>query len=338
MDLSLTPAPDNAGMQFLKGLSPRTIGILAAIITVFIWTAFIVIGRASVRGVLAPFDIALLRIVGASAVLLPLGAWLVRRDRRQSGAAGGGASSSFFGLSPLGRRVTALCGVFGGFGYAALVYSGFFYAPAAHASVLIPGTLPLWTALFAVILLRERLNRFRLLGLACIAGGGLLVGGDSLLGAFRGQELWKGDLLFVLAAMSWAAYSVLARLHALNAVRVTTAVTVFAFFTYLPAYALLLWLGGAQSQLAQAPWGEVVFQLLFQGLASVVISGITFTRMIQQFGPVHSTMLTSLVPGLSALGAVLLLDEPMYWNLLAGLVLVTLGILFGVRQTTARPT
>jgi len=37
------------------------------------------------------------------------------------------------------------------------------------------------------------------------------------------------------------------------------------------------------------------------------------------------------VPGLSALGAVLFLGEPLYWNLAAGLALVTIGILFGVR-------
>lgn len=39
----------------------------------------------------------------------------------------------------------------------------------------------------------------------------------------------------------------------------------------------------------------------------------------------------ALAPGLSALGAVLWLGEPLYWNLLAGLALVTAGILFGVR-------
>ncbi|MFY8041863.1 MAG: hypothetical protein ACOVOD_02955 [Rhodoferax sp.] len=33
-----------------------------------------------------------------------------------------------------------------------------------------------------------------------------------------------------------------------------------------------------------------------------------------------------------AWGAVWLLGEPMHWNLLAGLALVTGGILFGVRQ------
>ncbi|MEQ1660976.1 MAG: EamA/RhaT family transporter, partial [Hylemonella sp.] len=90
-------------MHFLKGLSPRTIGIAAAVITVGIWTAFIVIARASAQGSLGPFDIALARIIGASIVLLPLGWWLVRRDRAQGLA----TASSFFGLSPLALRVTA---------------------------------------------------------------------------------------------------------------------------------------------------------------------------------------------------------------------------------------
>jgi len=315
-------------MHFFKGLSPRALGIAAAVVTVGIWTAFIVIARASARGSLTPLDIALARIVGASLVLLPLGWWLVRRDRAQ------GASSSFFGLSPLALRVTAACGVFGGFGYAVLAYAGFFYAPAAHASVLMPGSLPLWTTLLALLILGTRITPARALGLACIVGGDLLVGGASLLRAFEGGEVWKGDLLFMSAALCWSAYSVLARRYGLEAVRATTAVTVFALFSYLPCYLLLQGLGLIQSRLLTAPVGELLFQVVFQGVGSVVISGITFVRMIQYFGPVRSTMITALVPGLSALGAVFFLDEPLHWNLLAGLVLVTVGITFGVRKQT----
>lgn len=316
-------------MHFLKGLSPRSLGIAAAVVTVGIWTAFIVIARASARGTLTPFDIALARIVGASLVLLPLGWWLVRRDRAQ----GTTAASSFFGLSPLALRVTASCGVFGGFGYAVLAYAGFFYAPAAHASVLMPGSLPLWTALLALLILGTRITPARAFGLACIVGGDLLVGGASLLSAFDGGEVWKGDLLFMSAALCWSAYSVLARRHGLDAVRATTAVTVFALFTYLPCYLLLHALGVLRGQLLDAPAGELLFQLLFQGLGSVVISGITFVRMIQHFGPVRSTMITALVPGLSALGAVVFLGEPLHAHLLTGLVLVTAGITFGVRKS-----
>jgi drug/metabolite transporter (DMT)-like permease len=313
-------------MHFLKGLSPRTIGIAAAIITVTIWTAFIVIARASAKGALAPLDIALARIVGASLVLVPLGAWLVRRDRS--------LPSSLFGLSPLSLRITASAGVFGGLCYAALAYSGFFYAPAAHASVLLPGSLPLWTTLLAAVILGTPVTPVRALGLAFIVVGDLLVGGASLLRAFDGGEVWKGDLLFMTAALCWSCYSVLVRRHALDAVRATVAITVFGLMSYVPIYGLLLAFDVVHSHLRHAPVGEVLFQMMFQGVGSVVISGVTFTRMIQYFGPIRSTMITALVPGLSALGAVIFLNEPLYWNLLAGLVLVTVGILFGVRKAT----
>ena len=322
---------DNPPMRF----SPRTIGLLAAVVTVTIWTGFIIIARASAQRTLTPFDIALLRIVGASLVLLPWGWWMVRR--RQAALGASAPASSLAGISPLPLRTTALLGSFGGLLYALLAYSGFFHAPATHAAVLMPGSLPLWTALLAAWLLRDHITPLRAAGLALIVAGDLLVGGRSLLAAFSGGDVWKGDLLFMLAASSWATYSVLARRHAVDAVQATIAITAFACMVYLPSYALLVWLGAVTSHLAQAPWSEIAFQMLFQGGGSVVISGISFTRMIQHYGPVRSTMITALVPGLSAIGAVVFLDEPMHWNLVAGLLLVTAGILVGVQRKSQTP-
>jgi drug/metabolite transporter (DMT)-like permease len=257
--------------------SPRTLGLLAAVVTVVIWTGFIVIARASAQRTLTPFDIALLRITGASLVLLPWGWWMVRRRRATLGTQA--PASSLWGISPLPLRTTA---------------------------------------------------SLRAAGLVLIVAGDLLVGGRSLLSAFSGGDVWKGDVLFMLAASCWATYSVLARRHAVDAVQATIAITAFACMVYVPAYTMLVALGAVTSHLTLAPWSEIAFQLVFQGGGSVVISGISFTRMIQHFGPVRSTMITALVPGLSAMGAVIFLNEPMYWNLFAGLLLVTLGILLGV--------
>jgi len=259
----------------------------------------------------------------------------------QARRAGEPRAGSLFGLSPLPLRITALIGALAGVAYATLAYAGFFFAPAAHASVLMPGSLPLWTALLAAWVLRDRITPLRAAGLALIVAGDLLVGGRSLLHAWGdGSEVWKGDLLFMSAAFCWGCYSVVARKHGLDAVRATIALTVFAFMTYVPVYGLLAFFGWVHSNIGSAPWGEFAFQMLFQGVGSVVISGISFTRMIQYFGPVRSTMITALVPGLSALGAVLFLNEPLYWNLVAGLLLVTAGILFGVQRAApaaARP-
>lgn len=326
---------DNSTMRFLKTLSPRAIGISAAVVTIIIWTAFIVIARATAdpaRGAtLTPLDILLARILGAGMVLLPWGWWLVRRDR----AAGTGKPSSLFGLSPLPLKVTVMTGIFGGLLYGMFAYSGFVHAPAAHASVLLPGSMPLWTTLLAVVLLHERLTGARVLSLALIVVGDLLVGGASLLRAFDGGVVWKGDVLFMVAAFSWSMYSVLVRKNALDPVRATIAITVFAALTFVPVYGLLIATHAVHSNFLTAPVGDILFQMFFQGCGSVVISGITFTKMIQYFGPVRSTMVTAIVPGSSALGAVYFLGEPLTWNLWAGLALVTCGILFGVGRVKA---
>jgi drug/metabolite transporter (DMT)-like permease len=308
-------------MQF----SARTVGLAAAAVTVLIWTSFIVIARASAAHTLLPLDIALMRILGASSVLLPWAWWRMRAERARGERVG-----SLLGLSPLPLRATVQAGFFGGLLYALLAYTGFFYAPAAHASVLMPGSLPLWTALLAMWLLHEKIPTARALGLGCIVLGDLLVGGMSLLKAFEGGEVWKGDLLFMSAASCWAAYTVTARRLGLDAVRATMAITAFAFVGFVPLFALATTLGWWPTHMAQASWGELLFQAAFQGGGSVVISGITFTQMVRHFGPVRTTMITALVPGLSALGAVAVLGEPMHWNLLAGLALVTGGILLGV--------
>jgi len=306
--------------------SPRAVGLAAAIVTVLIWTAFIVIARASASHTLLPLDIALMRILGASSVLLPWAWWLMRAQRARGERVG-----SLLGLSPLPLRVTVQVGFFGGLMYAVLAYTGFFYAPAGHASVLMPGSLPLWTTLLAIWLLHEKVSSARALGLGLIVLGDLLVGGVSLLKAFDGGEVWKGDLLFMAAASCWATYTVLVRRNGLDAVRATMAITAMAFVVFVPLFTLAVSLGWWPTRIPQAPWGELLFQAAFQGGGSVVISGITFTQRVRHFGPVRSTMITALVPGLSALSAVAFLDEPMGWNLLLGLALVTGGILLGVR-------
>ena len=335
MSSSLSPSPYSVKSA---GLSPKTVGIIAAVVTILIWSSFIVIARASVKGSLTPLDMVFLRFIGAGVVLLPWGWWIVRKQRRPSSAPAPErlpfmpSAQTWLGLSPYDFKLTALVGTVGGVGYAMLAYSGFFFAPAAHASVLLPGTLPLSTALVAMWLLKDRITLARAIGLGLIFCGDLLVGGSSLLKAFDGGETWKGDVLFLSASTCWAFYSVIARKNALDAVKTTIAITVFTAVTYVPVYAVLLAFGAITSHLATAPWGEMAFQTVYQGVGSVVISGISFTKMIQHFGPVRSTMMTALVPGLSALGAVFFLDEPLHWTLMLGLALVTLGIVFGVRK------
>ena len=78
--------PSTSLQNPFAALSPKAVGLVAAVVTVVIWTSFIVIARASADpargGSLSPFDIVYARLWGAGLVLLPWGWWIVRRDRR----------------------------------------------------------------------------------------------------------------------------------------------------------------------------------------------------------------------------------------------------------------
>lgn len=312
-------------------LSPPAIGLICALITIATWTTFITVSRAMADRNLLPLDVILLRFSFAGLILLPWG-WLICRSRP--------GRPAWLGLSPLSFRTSAVLGLFAGWGFALPAYHAFLLAPASHASVLMPGTLPLWSAIFAVLLIGERLSRQRLIGLALVLSGALMVGGNSLLKALDGGTVWIGDLLYMCAPFCWAIFGSLCRRWKIPAADATIAMIVFSLVTYAPLHIALVWLGVLPSGLGQAPWSEIVLQGSLQGIFSVAVAGITYVKMTEIFGPVRSSMMTAVVPGLAATSAIVFLGEPFSWNIAAGLLGVTLGIIVGVRSSAgagARP-
>jgi drug/metabolite transporter (DMT)-like permease len=312
--------------------SKQTVGIFYAVVKVSIRVSFIVVARAMAHKTLTPFDIGFVRFIAAAIVLVPWGWYLVRKQRVEQPNA-----ETWLGVSPYPFKRAALIGIFAAIGYSCFAYSGFFYAPAAHASVLMPGMLPLWTAMLAFFFLGTPITGRRAIGLALIAIAALLVGGTSVVKTLGTGDTWKGDILFLCASFCWGTYTMLARKYQLGAIQATIAVSVFALVTYVPIYGVLAFTKTIHTQLFAAPWSEILLQGFLQGILSVVISGITFVKMVETFGPVRSTMITSVTPPLSALGAVVFLGEPLGWTLVLGLVLATVGIVFGVKSV-ALPT
>jgi drug/metabolite transporter (DMT)-like permease len=301
----------------------RWIGVACALAVVAIWTSFILVARVSARHSLTAFDIAFVRFAFSGLVVLPFA--LRRWGALRSGLGG-----------DLARARGAALAFIAGVGYCVLAYSAFFFAPAAHAAVLMPGSLPLWTAVFAVFLLGERLTAWRVAGLACIVAGDVLVGGSSLLQAFDGSDTWKGDLLFLAAGMTWSVYGVLCRRWQVGAVDATMAIALGTLVAYVPLYALAVGAGWVPSGLAAASWREIGVQAVFQGGLSMLVAGIAFTQVVATFGPVRTTMMTAFVPSLAALAAVPLLGEPLGVAALGGLVFVTAGLLLGLRSPAPR--
>jgi drug/metabolite transporter (DMT)-like permease len=281
-------------------------GWLAVAATICIWTGFILVSRAGGKGVLTGWDVAALRFgVGAliAVCFLP----------RVS-------------LPPL--KVIALFSVFGGIGYAVAVYSAFRMAPAAHASVLMPGALPFSTAVIAWLWLRQAPSRPQRIALGLVFAGIVLTAADTLShGAqITGMQL-VGDVLFLCGSSAWATFTLLLRRYPMQPLAATVATTLGSAVVYLPIWWLFL-----PSTLEQAPVAEIAMQAVYQGVLVVFVAMLLYTMAVRHLGPQTVALLMAVVPGLSALAAVPVLGEPLSLLALAGLGAVTAGAVLGARQ------
>jgi drug/metabolite transporter (DMT)-like permease len=84
------------------------------------------------------------------------------------------------------------------------------------------------------------------------------------------------------------------------------------------------------SNFAAVPFGAVAFQFVYQGFFAVLLAGFLFTRAVVAIGAPRTTAITPLVPAMAALAAWPLLDEPLGAFGLAGVALVTAGMLLAV--------
>lgn len=280
------------------------IGLACAFLTIITWSGFILLSRHAAREALTPYDLAALRFGVALVCLLPF--------LRPMG---------LFRLAPARGVAIALTA---GIGFTLFAVGGLALAPAAHGGVLMPGTLPLWTAILAMLVLGERLGRPRLWALALILAGVGCMMAESLDGsALPGQ--WRGDLMFLGGAVSWSVFTILTRRWAVSPLQATVALAFYASLLYLPIYALFLPKG-----LADTPLATIALHGAFQGVISVVLNIVLFTRAVAALGAPTTTMITAAVPATVAVSAWPLLGEPASPLVLVGVAASTLGILGAV--------
>lgn len=280
-------------------------GWMAVFVTICIWTGFILVTRHGGIGTLTSWDITSLRFgVGALIAVFFLPRII---------------------LPPL--KVIMLFTLFGGIGYAIVVYAAFRMTPAAHASVLLPGALPFETAIIAWLWLGQKpLGRQRI-ALAIVFAGIVLTAADSFT---RGPQLTRpqilGDLLFLCGSSSWAIFTLLLGRYPIQPLAATVATTLGSAVVYLPVWWLFL-----PSTLGQAPAGEIALQAIYQGVLVVFIAMLFYTFAVHRLGSQTVALLMAFVPVISALAAVPLLGEPLSLLALAGLGAVTAGAILGTR-------
>ena len=305
MRLNIDPCATKNGPELkLKHHPPSDAvkGLLAALAVVLFWSGFNIVSRFGATSAFTPFDLAAIRFAVSGAIALP---FFLRFVPRQD----------------WWRH--AVIAVFGGAGYCLLVYVGFAYAPSAHAGVFVNGGIGFWTILIMAAMNGFRIPRHTLLALVLTTGGLLLMGKASLFVSGH-DDAWIGDLLFLGAALTWAIFGLLLRRWQVQPQLGVLGVASFSALFFLPVYAL-----GLPSQLAQASWGAITVQALYQGVIVAFLAAGLYSYAVQKAGAAEASMMLALVPAVTAIGGLLLLDESLGWAAIAGIGVVSAGALLG---------
>ena len=213
-----------------------------------------------------------------------------------------------------------LAGICAVYGYQLAVNYGETLVPAGTAS-LVANTTPVFTALLARLFLRERLGPWKLAGIAAAMGGVVVI---MLYGA--GEELaagrLKGIAFIVLAALSWAVYTVLMR----PLTREHNPLFVTAYAILAGTLAMLPLLGGEffpqLGRMSAAGWGW----LLFLGLGCTTLGYLLYSKGLEGLGATVTAFYIYLIPPISLFWAWVVLGEALNSAILVGAAVILAGL------------
>jgi len=280
--------------------SALALGVLAALAAALIGSGWQIVSRHGVTTSLGPVELAVLRYAVPALLLAPL--WCRRNGWPPS-------------VSMARLVLLVLCG---GLPFGLVVLAGVQWAPAAHLGIFMAGSMPLFVAMGGWLVLGDRPGRVRVLGLVLLFAG---VATLSVGVWYEGLAAWRGDLLFVLAAVMWAVYTLAFRGCGLSPWQGAALVNLGSAVALLPV--VLVW--GAP-RLVSAPWRDVALQAFGQGVMAGVLGLVAYSVAIARLGAARAALSAALVPVFTALGAAWLLGESLGGRGWVALALVVPGV------------
>lgn len=294
MNSASSPAPS------LQLTGNKFLGYLCGLGFITVWTGFIVVSRLGVKGDLTPYDITALRFMVGSLVTLPFVYLYWPRHL------------------PLGK-ILILAATGPGTIYSVLMYIGLEHSPAAFAGVFANGSIPIFTAMFAWVLLGDRLSSNAFFAIAVILTGSIAVGYEAMHVA--GSSNLSGLPFLIASSFVLAAYMVFIRMWKVTAKQTLAIINLPNTLIFLPVWYFML-----PSGLASAGIGEIMLQALYQGLGPGFMALIFFTYAIQALGATPVAGFAATVPATAALLAIPVLGETLNFIEWVGVLTVTLGL------------
>ncbi len=289
-------------------LHSRRIAIGVMLATPLFLSSNLVFGRMVIPEV-SPFILAFLRWSAVSLVMLPFMAGNFGSLARLAG-------QQWPRLLALGFLGMFICG---GVVYAALRHT------TATNSTLIYTTSPVFIMLLDAAVNRKRIGLREALGSVIAFAGVAVIVLKGDLSVLASLDFNIGDLMILLASLSWAGYAVFGRHPALKAVANLQQFALLAFFGALvlaPAALAEIQSGGMLPSSTRA-WMGLAGIVLFGSLASF----LGFQYGVRVLGPTLAGHFTYLMSPYGVVLAILLLGETFEAFHAAGIALVMAGVI-----------
>ena len=274
------------------------------------WGGTYVVTRAGV-GELPPMLFALLRFGVASVLLVPLA--LLRGGRARL-------------PRPIPWRTLLLMGLTG----VGLYYTGFNLAltyTTASQGALIQSSIPAITAVMAMVWLRERLSRQRVLGIVLAVAGVLLIVARTSPDASARSPL-IGNLLMFGTVLVWGVYTILAKQVAdVDIIAITASVAVIGTIMLVPA-ALIEGAGRPLPTISWASW----LRIFYLGALASALGYLLYGRALRDLDASLVGAFVNLAPVIGVVSGVVLLGEAIAPIAILGGALVLVGVWMSSRQ------
>lgn len=306
MSIVADAIPAEASLE-RSGLSAETFGIALGVATALIWGSYLAMARAGINSGLAAPDIAFIRYSVAGAIMLP---WLLVHQPAS--------------LAGIGWRRGVVLALLAGPLFVLIGAGGYRFAPLAHGAVIQPATLTCGAMVAAAIVFHERLTLARMVGLATILVGLVVIAGPGL---FVGTAITPvGDAMFAAAGLMWAGFTVLSKRWGINPMASTAAVSVLSALVFVPVYLAIV----GPDPLMAVPFRVLGPQIIVQGVLSGVVAVLAFSRAVQLLGTGRASVFAAMVPAAAILLGVPIVGEIPTVLQGTGLVVVTIGLLVAI--------
>ena len=231
-------------------------------------------------------------------------------------------------------RILLLGGL--GFGVYQILWTvGLQTVPAGDSALIIAAT-PVFTAVIAVMVGSDHLDRTRGVGVLMSFLGVALVIGAGVGIELSGSPI--GFLLTLLAALCWATYTAIGArvLRRVSPLVLTTWATIGGTLVLAPIGIGQLLSPDTVGVIGTGQALEVALAVAYSGLLAAALANVIVFDGVRLLGPTRITTIQALVPAMAVVLAYLFLDEPIRPVQVVGGAIIVLGVALTRRSSVRR--